>query len=69
MPKRGGNLLFLYDQSENNALVNLFVGGKFDREGQLKRRAIGLERSVRPISLVLHFEDVAFKLNTGMNTV
>ena len=38
-----------------------------DREGQAQRRAVGLERGVGPVALVLHLEGVAFHQDFGLH--
>jgi DNA-binding protein HU-beta len=52
-------------QWENHPLENPLSGSNFDGKRQLKRRAIRLERSVRPVSLIFHLKELRWRGVTG----
>ena len=64
---RSRNCSVFDDQAENKALTDLFAGAKLHGKGKFKWSAIRLEGSVGPISLVFHFEDLAFQFDVRLN--
>ena len=56
-------------QADADFLRNRVACGELNRVGTLQRNAVGFERRVGPVSLVLHFENFALELNSGPNPV